>query len=1087
MIKKLVILLIGTQFLFSASAEKTENTFLFCLKPETQPLEISMRNGVPQVQIESLNSLIKNNSVSQIEKWIPAATEMDRDGNIFLNRIYRVHLNENRAISRDQAIHAFDSINESLYAEPEYIRKPLYTPNDPNLDNQCSIEAVKADQAWDYWNIPEDMPGDTDIILASVDTGVDYTHPDLVNSLWVNQGEIPALIYEIGVDTNDDGYIASSEINAFMATQSDLNEDGVTNFRDALSSGSPFLDGSDADGNGYTDDLIGWDPAGTWGTDDPDPFPKTGIANNGTWAHGTHVAGILAATTDNGVGMASTMFNGKIMSVKCSKDGPATEEPGISDGYAGILYAAKAGYYSGAKTIINNSWGGGGFNNSENATINTAYDTYGAIILSAAGNGNEATGEEQYGAHYPSSYQNSISVCAINCNGTWGNWATYHTSVDLAAPGENVYSAIIGTGYESWNGSSMASPNAASAHGLVWAWHSDWSNQQVRDMVSSSADPFIYDINPQYIDCNGNSTGGYCLGTGMVDAHKAIGLSFSPNILIEGVLVEDSAGDFDGNANPGETTNLLLPLHNVEGWVNAQNVMGTLTSSTADVSIIDGTVNYGSINAGDSALEENDVYTIAISDDIPLGIITLQLTITANSNGYTYDQLREFELEISFNQSGFPVSTNEIKASPLVIDLDDDGEKEIIFGDNNGFVHVYNADGSEVDDDTFPFDTGNQIWGSAAAADMDNDGKMDFVITSKSKHLYIFDKDGLKTDYNANKYLMGTPAIGNVDDDADLEVIIGGYSSPASSNQIFAVNADGTDVDGFPLTLGEKVKAGLALADFNGNGKDDIIVGTDDDNLHLIYDDGTTADGFPFTTGDKIQAAPSVHDIDGEKVIFTGSNDDSFYAINSDGSLRFSVQTGDKVLSSPSFLEYEGETYIFFGSNDDHIYAVDSDGNSLSGWPLEVNGTIGGSVVFSDLDNDGEPEVIASTDMGDIVALTLSGQIFNNYYPIVNDFPFSGSPMTTDLDEDGDLEIVTGSGSNLFVIDAKTEGDNFNYWSMYRGNPQRTGYFTPSEDTGCGSDLGDVTGDGTINILDLVQIANLILEVSTPLYECAAD
>jgi len=563
----------------------------------------------------------------------------------------------------------------------------------------------------------------------------------------------------------------------------------------------------------------------------------------------------------------------------------------------------------------------------------------------------------------------------------------------------------------------------------------------------------------------------------------------APILAAETNVILDNELDNDDVLNPGEGFSISFSISNNSFEADAFNTVATLNIGAGGTITSDASVSIDDILLGET---ETFNFSIQLEDDISFGDFDMSLDISAeyiNNFGEVaiYEKNVEYSIEVSLNQFGFPVSTAEVKASPLVIDLDDDGELEIIFGDNNGFVHVYNADGSEVEDDTFPFDTGNQIWGSAAAADMDNDGNVDFVITSKSKHLYIFDKDGLKTDYNADKYLMGTPAIGNLDDDADLEVVIGGYSSPASSNQIFAVNADGSDVDGFPLTLGEKVKAGLALADFNNNGKDDIIVGTDDDNLHLIYDDGTTADGFPYTTGDKIQAAPSIHDVNGEKVIFSGSNDDSFYAINSDGSLRFSVPTGDKVLSSPSFLDYNGETYIFFGSNDDHIYAVDSEGNSLNGWPLEVNGTIGGSVIFSDLDNDGEPEVIASTDMGDIITLTLSGQLFDDYYPILNDFPFSGSPMTTDLDDDGDLEIVTGSGSNLFVIDSKTEGDNFNYWSMYRGNPQRTGYFTPSEDTGCGSDLGDVTGDGTINILDLVQIANLILEVSNPLYECAAD
>jgi hypothetical protein len=216
--------------------------------------------------------------------------------------------------------------------------------------------------------------------------------------------------------------------------------------------------------------LIGWDAAGTWsqsGDYDNDPFPKTeGVANNSTWAHGTHVAGILAATSDNGIGMASTAFNGKIMSVKTSTDGPSTDDPGIWNGYEGILYSAQAGADAGYLTIINNSWGGGGWMNSEQSTINTAHNTYGAIVVAAAGNGLNSGGE-QYAAHYPSSYDNVISVCAIGCSGSWGGWATYHPSVDLAAPGESVYSAIIGSGYEMWDGSSMASPNAASCIGLA--------------------------------------------------------------------------------------------------------------------------------------------------------------------------------------------------------------------------------------------------------------------------------------------------------------------------------------------------------------------------------------------------------------------------------------------------------------------------------------------------------------------------------------------------------------------------------------------------------------------------------------------
>ena len=546
--------------------------------------------------------------------------------------------------------------------------------------------------------------------------------------------------------------------------------------------------------------------------------------------------------------------------------------------------------------------------------------------------------------------------------------------------------------------------------------------------------------------------------------------------------------DNDGVINPGEGFSVVYTFTNNSFEADAFNAVATLVIDNGGEVTSDSIVEIGDILLNESKAIEFD---ILLDEWVSFGEFNLNLNVTAeyiDSFGDlgTYNKDLEYFVSISLNQSGYPVSTSEIKSSPLVIDLDGDGDDEIIMGDNSGMVHIYNADGTELEDDTFPFDTGNQIWGSAASADMDNDGNIDFVITSKSKHLYIFDKNGLKTDYNANKYLMGTPAIGNLDDDDDLEVVVGGYSSPASSSPIFAVNPDGSDVEGFPFILGEKTKAGVALSDFNGNGKDDIICGTDDDNIYLIYDDGSIAPGFPYSTGDKIQAAPSVYEINGEKVIFSGSNDDSFYAIKSDGSLLFSVLTGDKVLTSPSFLEEDGQLSIFFGSNDDMIYAVDSNGNSLPGWPIEVSGSIGGSVVFSDLDGDGDAEVLASTDMGEIVAFHLNGDLYP-YFPIINDFPFSGSPMTTDLDSDGDLEIVTGSGSNLVVIDVKESGDNNNYWNMFRGNKHRNGTYMESDDTSCGSDLGDVTGDSNINILDLVQIANYILEVSTPLYECAAD
>ena len=137
-----------------------------------------------------------------------------------------------------------------------------------------------------------------------------------------------------------------------------------------------------------------------------------------------------------------------------------------------------------------------------------------------------------------------------------------------------------------------------------------------------------------------------------------------------------------------------------------------------------------------------------------------------------------FSIDISLNQQGFPFDTNsEIKPSPVVLDFLNNNENQILFGDNNGLVHVVDASGQEFVNDIFPFDTGNQIWGSLAAGNINQDENIDIAVVSKSKHLYVLDHESLILDYNADKFLIGTPALGNLDADEDLEIVFGSFSS----------------------------------------------------------------------------------------------------------------------------------------------------------------------------------------------------------------------------------------------------------------------------------------------------------------------
>ena len=1072
--KSLIVFLIALSSMgFTRTPEVSKNTFLFCLKKDIPLLQIDSKNNRVTVDIPELNSFFDQNGIYNIERWLPYANEMDYDGDIFLNRIYRVYISDTYKSQTNNIIEKIADFSFIEYSENEFIRRPFYRPNDTNLSNQCSIEAVGADKAWDFWNIPAGiMPGSREVILVSVDTGVDYTHPDLWKNIWINQGEIPSwMLEDNALDSNNNGKVTPEEIVNFLEDNSgDVNNDGEINLRDLLHSNSPFTNGFDDDNNGYSDDFIGWDPSGMYGADDNDPFPREDASVNGTWAHGTHVAGILGATTDNNLGMASTAFNASIMSVKAARSSQSTD-PGVNDGYSGILYAAKAGYYAGTFSIINNSWGGGGFSSSENSTINTAYNTYGAIILSSTGN------DDVNSAEYPASYSNCISVAAIGCSGEWGGWATYHSTVEFSAPGESIYSTIIGSGYESWDGSSMSCPNAASCFGLMKSFYPNWTNEELRERMQQTADPIIYEINDQ-AEYAGN------LGYGMIDVHKAIGSLTFPYLSIDTLTFTDTSGDFDGVLNPGESASLNVNLKNAIGWQPAFNLQAQLSCENDLITIINGTSSYPNIFANNSA-SNNSQFTLSFSSNLEVGVQTCELEISGIGNdNLDYNTSLLIDIPISLHQSGFPIAVgSQLKPSPVVVDFDGDGTLDILTGDYNGLVHWYRADGTEVVNDIYPFDTGNQIWGSPSADDFDNDGHIDIAVTSKSKFIYILDQFGVKADYDANSWLMGSPAVGQLDDDDDLEVVIGGYSS--SGKMIYAINHDGTDVSGFPVDVNERMIKGVALFDFNGNGKDDIIFVSDSDNISLLLDDGTIS--WSFTTGDKVQSAPSIINTGNEILICAGSKDDSLYCLTENGDLKFSYPTGNYVYTSPSFVEYNNEVGIFFGSDDGNIYGVDINGNDLPGWPQQTDGSIVGSIAFSDMNNDGNPEVISTNASGQLLSYNLDGSL-NQYFPISTEFPYAGSPHISDLDGDGDLEIFSGSTNTFIVTDIKTQGSVEGYWNTYRGNLRRTGYYDYSGgESTCTS--GDLDDNGIIDILDIVQTVNIVMgnsEAST-IQACAAD
>jgi subtilisin family serine protease/Ca2+-binding RTX toxin-like protein len=226
-------------------------------------------------------------------------------------------------------------------------------------------------------------------------------------------------------------------------------------------------DGIDNDNNGYIDDVRGWDFA----YNDNNPSDVQG--------HGTHVSGTIAGKGNNGVGVTGVAWNAKIMPVKFLNDsGSGT----LSNAILAIDYATAKGV-----KLTNNSWGGGGYSQALYDSINAAGNA-GALFIAAAGNSAQ---NADVNPMYPAGYNlaNIISVASTTRTDALSSFSNYGlTSVDLGAPGSDIYSTTPNNTYSTYNGTSMASPHVAGAAALLWSQNPTWTAQQVKNTLMNTGD-----------------------------------------------------------------------------------------------------------------------------------------------------------------------------------------------------------------------------------------------------------------------------------------------------------------------------------------------------------------------------------------------------------------------------------------------------------------------------------------------------------------------------------------------------------------------------------------------------------------------
>lgn len=449
-----------------------------------------------QADIASVQPLLARFGVFRMTQMYPDhGSRFRADGSeIALQRMYRVEFDA--ALSPLEVAKAFAVLPDVEYAEPEIVQRLFYTPDDPRFGEQYQHVNVQAQQAWDI------STGDSTVVIAIVDSGVLWNHEDLYENMWVNPAE----------DIDGDGRYTAADI-----------------------------DSVDNDGNGYIDDVVGVDLVGTsalsGGTyHDGDPSPTTR-----GHPHGTHVAGIAAARGNNGKGIAGLAMTCRIMAIKCAPD---TYSPSIVRGYDGIVYAADNG-----ADVINCSWGGPGYLESQKERIDYAI-AKGAIVVAAAGN----SGSER--VHTPGAYPNVLCVAntdaadKVNPSSTYGPW------VDVSAPGTDILSSVITTPstYQKFTGTSMASPLVAGLAGLVRSVFPQYSAEQVFEQIRVTSDP-IDEL--QYSRLRGK------IGRGRINAFRAL-TEQSPAVrLIDWSWSDAEFGNGDGIADQGEKITVRMRWKNM--------------------------------------------------------------------------------------------------------------------------------------------------------------------------------------------------------------------------------------------------------------------------------------------------------------------------------------------------------------------------------------------------------------------------------------------------------------------------------------------------------------------------------------------